>query len=207
MAGLQVRRAGQTCADKSKTQWVGRALLLRGVDSEIYQWWRWRCCGKSDWPEAEEQAAKRMLSRSLGDGSLYGIVSEAKVRSKQADRVSKEGARLYLSFKHQRDPGNAFSMGPCQGCEDAGWGLRRARRGNGIGFMQHFARRKRYLYWNKGETHEPCCCVQSSFLREEFEEWFARTGRYSSRRGGPDVQGWARVRFPAGQDRDGSERR
>lgn len=28
----------------------------------------------------------------------------------------------------------------------------RARRGSGIGFMQHFARRKRYLYWNKGET-------------------------------------------------------
>lgn len=131
------------------------------------------------------------------------------MRSKQADRGSKEGARLYLSFKHQRGPGNAFSMGPCQGCgcEDAGWGLRRARRGNGIGFMQHFARRKRYLYWNKGETHEPCCCVQSSFLREEFEEWFARTGRYSSRRGGPDVQGWPgcvflRARTGMGQNGD-----
>jgi hypothetical protein len=71
---------------------------------------------------------------------------------------------------------------------DGGYG--EAGRGSGIGFMQHFARRKRYLYWNKGETHEPCCCVQSSFLREELEEWFARTGRYTSRRGGPDVQGW-----------------
>lgn len=73
MAGLQVRRAGQTCADKSKTQWVGRALLLRGVDGEIlvYQWWRWRL-QEVRLAEAEEQAAKRMLSRSLGDGSYMG---------------------------------------------------------------------------------------------------------------------------------------
>lgn len=71
MAGLQDRRGGQTCADKSKTQWEGRALLLRGVDGEIYQWWRWRL-QEVRLAEAEEQVAKRMLSQSLGDGSYMG---------------------------------------------------------------------------------------------------------------------------------------
>lgn len=129
------------------------------------------------------------------------------MRSKQADRGSKRGSEVVFKLQAPERAGKRVFDGSLSRCEDAGWGLRRARRGNGIGFMQHFARRKRYLYWNKGETHEPCCCVQSSFLREEFEEWFARTGRYSSRRGGPDVQGWPgcvflRARTGMGQNGD-----
>ena len=65
---------------------------------------------------------------------IYGVVNEARlwsgvVWSKQAGRGSKEGARLYLSFKHQRGPGKRVFDGSLSRCEDAGWGLRRGKEG------------------------------------------------------------------------------
>lgn len=59
MAGLQVRRAKSVlCSRQEQDSVAGRALLLRGVDGEIYQ--RWRRRQEAGLVEADEQDAKRM---------------------------------------------------------------------------------------------------------------------------------------------------